>query len=123
MISQVSGKLLAKDLDRVELMTASGVTYELTIPLGVYESLPRAGEPCALHTYLVVKEDAWQLFGFSSAFERKVFKRVLDAMSDLPATMQDAGRRAATYEHAITDLVEAELLKGCVGETFTGVVL
>ena len=79
MISQVSGKLLAKDLDRVELMTASGVTYELTIPLGVYESLPRAGELCALHTYLVVKEDAWQLFGFSSAFERKVFKRVLDA--------------------------------------------
>lgn len=79
MISQVSGKLVAKDLDRVELMTASGVAYELTIPLGVYESLPRPGEACALHTYLVVKEDALQLFGFSSAFERKVFKRVLDA--------------------------------------------
>jgi exoribonuclease R len=48
---------------------------------------------------------------------------VLDAMTDLPATMQDAGRRAATYEHAITDLVEAELLKGSVGDRFTGVVL
>jgi holliday junction DNA helicase RuvA len=85
MISQVSGKLLSKDLDRVELMTAGGVAYELTIPLGVYESLPRAGESCTLHTYLVVKEDAWQLFGFATNFERRVFQRVLDAKGVGPA--------------------------------------
>jgi exoribonuclease R len=48
---------------------------------------------------------------------------VLAAMPDLPATMQDAGHRASAYEHAITDLVEAELLKGSVGDRFTGVVL
>jgi Holliday junction DNA helicase RuvA len=71
--------LLTKELDRVELMTSGGITYELTIPLGVYESLPRSGEPCTLHTFLVVREDGWQLFGFANAFERKVFKRVLDA--------------------------------------------
>jgi len=79
MISQVTGSLVSKDLDRVELMTSGGVAYELTIPLGVYESLPRRGESCTLHTYLVVKEDAWQLFGFADAFQRKVFQRVLDA--------------------------------------------
>ena len=45
---------------------AGGVGYELPIPLGVYETLPRAGEPVALHTHLVVKEDGWQLFGFST---------------------------------------------------------
>jgi holliday junction DNA helicase RuvA len=77
--------LVAKDLDRVELMTAAGVAYELTIPLGVYESLPRSGEACTLHTYLVVKEDGWQLFGFANAFERKVFQRVLDAKGVGPA--------------------------------------
>ena len=48
---------------------------------------------------------------------------VLEALPDLPSTMQEAGRRANTYEHAVTDLVEAELLKGSVGEKFTGVVL
>jgi len=79
MISQVTGKLLTKDLARVELLTSGGVAYELTIPLGVYESLPRAGESCTLHTHLVVKEDSWQLFGFANQFERKVFQRVLDA--------------------------------------------
>lgn len=85
MISQLAGTLVTKGLDRVEVMTAGGVAYELTIPLGVYESLPREGEKCTLHTYLVVKEDEWQLFGFASAFERRVFQRVLDAKGVGPA--------------------------------------
>lgn len=85
MISHVTGTLVAKELDRVEIMTAGGVAYELSIPLGVYESLPREGEQASLHTYLVVKEDSWQLFGFSTAHERRVFQRVLDAKGVGPA--------------------------------------
>lgn len=85
MISHVSGTLLAKGLDRAEIMTAGGVAYELMVPLGVYESLPRTGEQASLHTYLVVKEDAWQLYGFSTAHERRVFQRVLDAKGVGPA--------------------------------------
>ena len=79
MISQVAGHLLAKELDTVEIMTAGGVAYELAIPLGVFETLPRVGEQVALHTHLVVKEDGWQLYGFSSGYERRVFRRVLGA--------------------------------------------
>lgn len=85
MIAQVSGSLTSKELDRVEIMTPGGVAYELAIPLGVYEKLPRIGEPVALHTHLVVKEDGWQLFGFSSVFERRVFQRVLNAKGVGPA--------------------------------------
>ncbi|HEV8497980.1 MAG TPA: Holliday junction branch migration protein RuvA, partial [Gemmatimonadaceae bacterium] len=79
MIAQVSGTIVNKELDRVDVMTVGGVAYELSIPLGVYETLPRIGEPVVLHTHLVVKEDGWQLFGFSSPFERRVFQRVLNA--------------------------------------------
>jgi Holliday junction DNA helicase RuvA len=85
MIAQVAGTLVAKDLDHVEVMTAGGIAYELAIPLGVFETLPRAGEAVLLHTHLVVKEDAWQLFGFSNAFERRVFQRVLNAKGVGPA--------------------------------------
>jgi Holliday junction DNA helicase RuvA len=85
MIAQVSGSLLAKELDHVEIMTPGGVGYEIAIPLGVYEKLPRIGETVALHTYLVVKEDAWQLFGFATPFERRVFQRVLNAKGVGPA--------------------------------------
>src|SRR5918997_6525208 len=85
MISQVVGKIVTKDLDRVEVMTPGGVGYELAIPLGVYETLPKEGAQATLHTHLVVKEDGWQLFGFSTAFERRVFQRVLAAKGVGPA--------------------------------------
>ena len=85
MIVHVAGRLIAKDLDRVEILTKGGVGYELFIPLSVYESLPKVGEDAALHTYLAVKEDGWQLFGFSTAFERRVFQRVLGAKGVGPA--------------------------------------
>ncbi len=79
MIVQVEGKVVNKDLDRVELMTSGGVAYELLIPLNVYESLPRVGENALLWTSLVVREDAWLLFGFVSAYERRVFQKLLGA--------------------------------------------
>lgn len=85
MIAQVSGTLLAKELDRVQIMTAGGVAYELSIPLSAYEALPRVGEPCTLHTQLVVREDAWLLYGFATVFERRVFQRLLDAKGVGPA--------------------------------------
>jgi Holliday junction DNA helicase RuvA len=78
-ISQLVGRLMAKELDHVELMTEGGVGYELSIPLSAYEALPKAGEAVTLHTHLVVREDGWQLFGFATPFERSVFRRVLDA--------------------------------------------
>jgi Holliday junction DNA helicase RuvA len=84
-IAQIAGRLLVKDLDRVEVMTSSGVGYELSIPLGVYETLPRTGEEVVLYTHLVVREDGWLLFGFASATERRVFQKLLTANGVGPA--------------------------------------
>jgi Holliday junction DNA helicase RuvA len=78
-IVQVVGTLIARELDRVEVMTQSGVAYEMQVPLSVYETLPRTGETVSLWTSLIVREDGWLLFGFASAFERRVFNRVLAA--------------------------------------------
>ena len=85
MISRVSGKLSVKELDSVNVMTSGGVEYQMTIPLGVYETLPRAGEDISLHTSLVVKEDSWQLFGFASVFEKRLFEKLLTANGVGPA--------------------------------------
>jgi holliday junction DNA helicase RuvA len=84
-IAQVHGKLVAKDLDRVEIMTDGGTAYELAIPLSVYETLPKVGEETSLHTHLVVREDGWQLFGFASVVEKRVFQRLLTASGIGPA--------------------------------------
>jgi Holliday junction DNA helicase RuvA len=85
MIVQVAGKLITKELDRVEIFTNGGVAYELAVPLSAFEVLPKVGEQCMLHTFLVVKEDGWQLFGFTSAYERRVFQKVLLAKGVGPA--------------------------------------
>ena len=79
MISRVAGTLMAKELDRVEIMTSSGVGYDISVPLSVFEMPARVGDAIELHTYLVVREDGWQLFGFATSFDRRVFMRVLDA--------------------------------------------
>ncbi len=79
MISRIKGTLSAKGIDRIEVMTAGGVGYSLAIPLGVLESLPRVGDAVELHTALVVKEDGWQLFGFSAESERALFHTLLGA--------------------------------------------
>lgn len=85
MIAHVRGKLVAKDLDRVEIMTAGGTGYELAVPLSVYETLPKVGEDTSLHTHLVVREDGWQLFGFATVVEKRVFQRLLTASGIGPA--------------------------------------
>jgi Holliday junction DNA helicase RuvA len=66
-------------------MTTGGVGYELSIPLGVYEMLPRTGEDVTLHTHLVVREDGWLLFGFGTVTERRVFQKLLTANGVGPA--------------------------------------
>ncbi|MEO8945433.1 MAG: Holliday junction branch migration protein RuvA [Gemmatimonadaceae bacterium] len=85
MISRINGILEAKDLDRVEITTPGGVGYTLQIPLSVYETLPATGGQVSLFTSLVVKEDGWQLFGFTSQLERRVFDLVRTANGVGPA--------------------------------------
>ncbi|HEU4558869.1 MAG TPA: Holliday junction branch migration protein RuvA [Longimicrobium sp.] len=79
MISRIRGELVLRDLERVELMTAGGVAYEIHIPTTVFERLPRLGEQVTLRTFQVVREDAHILFGFLEDVERVVFSRLLGA--------------------------------------------
>jgi Holliday junction DNA helicase RuvA len=77
MIAGIRGTLLTKTGDRVVVATASGVTYEIAVPLGVLEKLPGEGTEVWLRTVLVVREDGWSLYGFDEEHERDVFQRLL----------------------------------------------
>lgn len=85
MIARVRGILVARDVDRIEVLTEGGVAYELLIPLSVFEELPRPGEPIELPTHLVAREDGWQLYGFHSELEKRLFQRLLGATGVGPA--------------------------------------
>ncbi len=79
MIARLSGVLAGRQGDTVLLETEGGVGYEITLPLGVMERLPAVGARCALFTELVVREDAWALYGFDRAADRAIFQRLLGA--------------------------------------------
>lgn len=85
MIARIQGTLVAGGLDRIEVMTAGGLAYEVLVPLNVLESLPRLGGEISLHTAMVVREDAWLLYGFPTAEERKLFLRLLGTTGVGPA--------------------------------------
>lgn len=79
MISRIHGTLLAREMERIEVLTPGGVAYEMAIPLSVYERLPRVGQEVELRTFQLVREDALLLFGFLDDLERTVFARLLGA--------------------------------------------
>jgi Holliday junction DNA helicase RuvA len=111
MISRVAGTLMAKELDRVEIMTSGGVGYDISVPLSVFEMPSRVGDAVELHTHLVVREDGWQLFGFATNFDRQVFMRVLNAKGVGPSlalgllsTLSGARLVQALRDHDIATL-------------------
>lgn len=79
MISRLRGKLLSRNLERIEILTGSGVVYEVEVPLSVLERLPREGEEIELRTAYVVREDSAALYGFMEVHEREMFARLLTA--------------------------------------------
>jgi len=83
-ISRIHGRLAAKAIDHLEIVVA-GLGYDVAVPLGVYETLPAVGEEVMLCTHLVVKEDDWQLFGFATPRDRRIFRALLGAKGVGPA--------------------------------------
>src|SRR5207244_1881169 len=76
-IARISGRLAAKNADRVMIDTSGGVGYEVVVPLGVMERLPAVGAAVSLATELVVREDGWALYGFEDEIGRRFFQRLI----------------------------------------------
>jgi Holliday junction DNA helicase RuvA len=108
MISQISGTLVAKSLERVEILTTAGVTYELLIPLSVYEALPGPGAELTLHAHLVVRDDAWMLFGFTTPLQKRLFQRLLSASGVGPALAVNM-LSALTAERLVRAIIEKDV--------------
>ena len=79
MIATVSGAILSRSGEQVVVETEGGVGYAIAVPAGVLARLPADGQRVRLHTELVVREDAWSLYGFDEPGERAVFQRLLGA--------------------------------------------
>lgn len=79
MIRRIRGRLVDRGTDSVEIMTATGIGYDVQVPLTLLDRLPDIGDEVELHTTLVVRDDALELFGFGSARDRELFRRLRTA--------------------------------------------
>ena len=79
MFYYISGKLAMLDLTYA-VVDAGGVGYRLTITQNTYSSLPHGAnrtEQVTLYTYMAVREDGVELFGFGSTEELEAFKLLI----------------------------------------------
>lgn len=76
MIGRISGVLLERQAQEL-LIDVQGVGYEVQVSLTTFFDLPPQGETVVLHTHLVVREDAQQLYGFGEQSERELFRHLI----------------------------------------------
>lgn len=76
MVSYVRGELVAIEEKKV-IIDVNGVGFGIFMSAQSMNYLPQIGEVVRLHTYMNVREDAIQLFGFLTKDDLKVFKLVI----------------------------------------------
>ena len=77
MISYIKGELTEVFEDTVVVET-NGIGYNIRVPGSVLDRLPSVGSSVRIYTYLYVKEDAMNLFGFLSRDDLSVCKLLLN---------------------------------------------
>ncbi|MCH7294697.1 Holliday junction branch migration protein RuvA [Acinetobacter higginsii] len=75
MIGCLIGEVFALEAPTV-LLNVNGVGYEIDTPLSTFCQLQK-GQKVTLWTHLVVREDVQQLYGFSDAQEKTIFRTLL----------------------------------------------
>lgn len=104
MIAHVRGVVAEKFAGSV-IVDVGGVGYEIAVPAGDYDSV-RLEEEIKFYTYHHVREQAEELFGFSSLAAKKLF--------ELLVSVQGVGPKAAL---AILSLGTAEMVRNAVASS------
>ncbi len=75
MIATLNGKLIIKELNYV-VVECGGVGIKCFVTQNTHSTIGNIGDNVFLYTYLVVREDALDLYGFSDSGELEVFKLI-----------------------------------------------
>lgn len=76
MFYYISGTLAHKSMG-FAVIDAGGVGYRMTVSQNTYDKLPLAGNAAKLFTYLAVREDGIELFGFYDETELSSFQMLI----------------------------------------------
>ncbi len=109
MIAHVSG-IVAEKFNSSIIVDVQGVGYEVAVALGDYEKA-LLNEPMKFHTYHHIREQAQELFGFTSLAAKKLFEMLI--------TVQGVGPKAAL---AILSLGDSEVVRNAIASGDAGFI-
>lgn len=109
MIAHVSGIVAEKFASSV-IVDVHDIGYEVQVPLADFD-LASLGEPIKLYTYHHIREQAEELFGFSSLAAKKLFELLI--------SVQGVGPKAAL---AILGLGESEAVRNAIANSDSGFI-
>jgi Holliday junction DNA helicase RuvA len=75
-IARLSGTLLEKQVQRL-VVDVQGVGYDVLVPLSTFYAAGEPGAAVTLRIHTHVREDALQLYGFSTPLEQAIFERLI----------------------------------------------
>jgi Holliday junction DNA helicase RuvA len=87
MINYLQGILVHKSPTKL-VVDVNGIAFEVNITLPCYESLGEIGQKSKVITYLHVREDILQLYGFKTNSEREFFLHLISAPGIGPKNAQ-----------------------------------
>ena len=109
MIAHLRGKIEEK-FNNSLILDVNGVGYEIMVPMPDFEAV-NLGEERKFYTYHQVRENAEELYGFSSLAAKKIFELLI--------SVQGVGPRAAI---AILSLAEAEEVRNAIANADTAFI-
>jgi Holliday junction DNA helicase RuvA len=79
-IALLTGEVAVRRTDHV-VISCAGVGYRLATSAETLRHVPAIGKPATLHTHLIVRDDALQLYGFATEEERDLFLMLIGVQS------------------------------------------
>lgn len=126
MIDQIRGKLVVKKPTHI-VVENRGIGFKISIPLSSYKSFAEPGEEIDVLTYLHVREDLLQLFGFATEEERTLFQMLISVSGIGPRVAQGilSGISTSDFRRAIVkqDLVALTSAPGVGKKTAERLIL
>ena len=126
MIASVKGKLEGVSADSVTI-DVNGMGVEVIVPNNVIDRLPKQDEAIKLHTYLHIREDAMQLFGFLEKEDLDFFKLLITVNGIGPkaaiAILSSMSTDVLTFAILSEDIKTIEKAQGIGAKTAKKLVL
>lgn len=106
MINFIRGTLFSIEEENV-LVDVGGVGYHLLVPPRVFPQEKKPGDEVFFYTYLQIREDCWQLFGFPQKEQMEVF-RLLIGVSGIGAKLGLAVLNHFSYQEVVALVVAGD---------------